>query len=220
MQPLRPQGHLAPPRLTTMWPISPAAPRPSQGLPSRIRPPPTPVPQKTPIRLRELAPGAEVELGFGRDLDVIADLDRRAKVALERLGEGEALVPVGQVARAGDDAGLLVGVALASRPRCRPGQKVSTPAPRRLRAAPRPSPRRRRPARPWSASAGGLRRGPRRSSSTIAVWILVPPRSIPPRKLRYCVVHAGRPYWRALWKARGMAELTRLEALVGEAALV
>ena len=51
MQPLRPQGHLAPPRLTTMWPISPAAPRPSQGLPSRTRPPPTPVPQKTPIRL-------------------------------------------------------------------------------------------------------------------------------------------------------------------------
>ena len=53
---LRPQGHLAPPRLTTMWPISPAAPRPSQGLPSRTRPPPTPVPQKTPIRLLNSRP--------------------------------------------------------------------------------------------------------------------------------------------------------------------
>ena len=31
-----------------MWPISPAAPRPVQRLPSRISPPPTPVPQKTP----------------------------------------------------------------------------------------------------------------------------------------------------------------------------
>ena len=51
MQPLRPQGHLAPPRFTTTWPISPAAPRPSHGLPSRTSPPPTPVPQKTPIRL-------------------------------------------------------------------------------------------------------------------------------------------------------------------------
>ena len=34
-----------------MWPISPAVLRPTHGLPSRIRPPPTPVPQKTPSRL-------------------------------------------------------------------------------------------------------------------------------------------------------------------------
>ena len=31
-----------------MCPISPADPRPSQGFPSRISPPPTPVPQNTP----------------------------------------------------------------------------------------------------------------------------------------------------------------------------
>ena len=48
MQPRRPHGHLAPPRLTTMWPISPAPPRPSHGFPSRMSPPPTPVPQNTP----------------------------------------------------------------------------------------------------------------------------------------------------------------------------
>ena len=35
----------------------------------------------------ELAPGAEVELGLGRDLDVVADPDRRAQGLLQRLGE-------------------------------------------------------------------------------------------------------------------------------------
>ena len=48
MQPWRPHGHFAPPTLTTMWPISPAASRPSQSLPSSTTPPPTPVPQNTP----------------------------------------------------------------------------------------------------------------------------------------------------------------------------
>src|SRR2546423_10470154 len=44
----RPHGHLSPPCLTTTWPISPAEPRPTHCLPFRIKPPPTPVPQKTP----------------------------------------------------------------------------------------------------------------------------------------------------------------------------
>src|SRR6185312_2558821 len=48
MHPRRPHGHLAPPILTTMWPISPAPPRPIHGLPLSTRPPPTPVPQNTP----------------------------------------------------------------------------------------------------------------------------------------------------------------------------
>src|SRR3954466_11805085 len=47
-QPRRPHGQRAPSILTTMWPISAAVPRPSHGLPSRMIPPPTPVPQKTP----------------------------------------------------------------------------------------------------------------------------------------------------------------------------
>src|SRR5690242_13570939 len=48
MQPRLPHGQRAPPNLTTVCPISPAPPRPSHGLPFRIRPPPTPVPQNTP----------------------------------------------------------------------------------------------------------------------------------------------------------------------------
>ena len=48
MQPLRPHVQRAPSRLTTTWPISPAAPRPIHGRPSRTMPPPTPVPQNTP----------------------------------------------------------------------------------------------------------------------------------------------------------------------------
>ena len=70
---------MAPPRLTTMWPISPAAPRPSHGLPSRISPPPTPVPQKTPSSDRVRLAGAELELRLGRHLDVVADPHLRCR---------------------------------------------------------------------------------------------------------------------------------------------
>ena len=41
-------GQRRPPMRTTTGPISPAALRPIHGLPSRMIPPPTPVPQKTP----------------------------------------------------------------------------------------------------------------------------------------------------------------------------
>ena len=76
-----------------------------------IRPPPTPVPQKTPIRVGELAPGAEVELGFGGDLDVVADPHLGAEGVVQGFAEREAALPAGQVLGRGDDAGLLVGVA-------------------------------------------------------------------------------------------------------------
>ena len=59
----------------------------------------------------ELAPGAEVELGLGRDLDVVADPDLGPQRLLQGLRQREAALPAGQVAGAGDDAGLLVGVA-------------------------------------------------------------------------------------------------------------
>ena len=59
----------------------------------------------------ELAAGAEIELGLGRDLDVVADPHRRAERLRERLAEREAALPAGQVAGAADDAGLAVGVA-------------------------------------------------------------------------------------------------------------
>ena len=65
MQPLRPHGQWRPSWTTTMWPISPADPRPSHGLPSRTTPPPTPVPQKTPSSESYSRRGAEHELGAG-----------------------------------------------------------------------------------------------------------------------------------------------------------
>ena len=74
MQPRRPHGQRAPSILTTMWPISPAPPRPTHGLPSSIRPPPTPVPQNTPSSDLYGSAGAELELRVGRDLDVVADV--------------------------------------------------------------------------------------------------------------------------------------------------
>src|ERR1700732_4967981 len=48
MHPSRPHVQRAPPISTTTCPISPAPPRPLHTCPSRIRPPPTPVPQNTP----------------------------------------------------------------------------------------------------------------------------------------------------------------------------
>ena len=141
MQPLRPHGHLAPPRLTTMWPISPAAPRPSHGLPSRTGRRRRRCPRRR-RAARELASGAELELGFGRDLDVVADPDRGAELVFERLGEREAAVPAGQVLRR-ETTPVFSSAS--------PGEPTPTPAssrsrrrrPRRPRASPRPSPRRR-----------------------------------------------------------------------------
>ena len=183
MQPLRPQGHLAPPRLTTMWPISPAAPRPSQGLPSRTMPPPTPVPQKTPIRLWNSRPAPRwnsASVATWTSLPILTSVPERLG---ERLAEREAALPAGQVAGAGDDAGL--------RRRRRPGEPTPTPArpparhrpPRPPRAGRPPSLGRRRPGPARSGSGGALRRGPCRAASTITVWILVPPRSMPPARL-------------------------------------
>src|SRR5439155_20367794 len=50
--PRRPSEHIRPPSFTIVWPISPAAPRPTRRVPSSTSPPPTPVPQNTPRRFR------------------------------------------------------------------------------------------------------------------------------------------------------------------------
>ena len=78
MQPRRPHGQRRPSCIWMQtWPISPAAPTPTHGLPSSTMPPPTPVPQKTPsIELYSRA-APEAGLGVGRDLDVVAERDRR-----------------------------------------------------------------------------------------------------------------------------------------------
>src|SRR4051812_26454523 len=59
----------------------------------------------------ELLAGAELELPLPRHGDVVADLDRRAKLLGEVLGEREGIDPVRQVAGHRDDPGLLVGIA-------------------------------------------------------------------------------------------------------------
>ena len=181
MQPLRPQGHLAPPRLTTMWPISPAAPRPSQGLPSRTSPPPTPVPQKTPIRLENSRPAPRWNSASVATWTSLPIRTSVPSASFSVLGQREAALPAGQVL-APETTPVFSSAS--------PGEPTPTPArssvarPRAApppRAAPRPSPRRRPPGR---RSVGvGCRASPRTSplASTIAVWILVPPRSIPPR---------------------------------------
>ena len=154
MQPLRPQGHLAPPRLTTTWPISPAAPRPSQGLPSRTRPPPTPVPQKTPIRLWNSRPAPSWN---SASVATWTSLPTRTSVP-ERLlrasrPSGKLPSQPGRLLGAGDDAGLLVGVAGRADPDPLELRRSRPRPPRPPRASPPPSPRR-RPAGPPLVGVG------------------------------------------------------------------
>ena len=155
MQPRRPQGQRAPSFLTTMWPISPASPRPSQGLPSRTSPPPTPVPQNTPTTRLVGTAGAEAELALGRDLHVVADPNRRPEALAEPRPELELILPAGQVSRLGDGSGASVHDPRGADPDS--GQRARLD-PRRLRRLPHrlghllgdvlgASRRRRRPAR-------------------------------------------------------------------------
>ena len=180
MQPRRPHARRAPPPFTTTWPISPAASRPIHGLPSSTMPPPTPVPQNTPSSELYGAADAEGELGVGGHLNVVAERHRRAARLLERGADVEAALPAGQVAGAGDGPGPVVD--LAGRADADPVERRrSRPRPGRPpRAAPPRSRRRRRPGRPWSGV--GRRDWPATvpSGSTIAAWIFVPPRSMPP----------------------------------------
>ena len=180
MQPRRPHVQRAPSISTTMCPISPAPPRPVHGLPSRIRPPPTPVPQNTPEQRAVRPPGAQFELGVGRHLHVVADPHpgSRARLRASRAsgnvpsqpGRLRALVTVAVVDRArasrrptpASDAGLELG------------------APWRRRATRPPSPRRRPPGPPLVGVGRRAEPSTLLSSSTITAWILVPPRSIPP----------------------------------------
>ena len=101
-------GTCAPSLLTTTWPISPAAPRPSHSSPSSTMPPPTPVPQNTPSIERNGLRRAELELGLGGDVDVVGERDRRAERRLELLRQRVRALPVGQVARARDGARVVV----------------------------------------------------------------------------------------------------------------
>ena len=147
----------------------------------------------------ELAPGAELELGFGRDLDVVADPDLGAESLLPGPLPAGSFPP----SRAGCGRRRRRRSSRrrrrASRPRLPPGQR-SRPRPARPpRAAPRPSPRRRPRGRRWSASAAAPRPLTSPSASTIAAWILVPPRSMPPRMSATRAVYAPLDALSTLW---------------------
>ena len=181
MQPRRPQGHLAPPRLTTMWPISPAAPRPSHGLPSRTgrRRPRFPRRRRSASRTRgRRRAGTRLRSRPGR----------RCRPGPRRRAPSPAARRAGSCppSRAGCGRWRRRRSSRrrrrASRRRPRPVRSVSTPAAvGRLAHRLRHRVGRRPPGRRWSASAAAPRRAPCPSASTIAVWILVPPRSMPPR---------------------------------------
>ncbi len=140
MQPRRPQGQLGAADLRRPCGRSrPAAPRPSQRLPSRISPPPTPVPQKTPSIESYGLPGAELELGVGGDVDVVADPHRRAERVRRASGRAGSCPP----SRAGCGPRRRRRSSRRCRPASRPrSRRANRSAPRRRpppRRAPRPS---------------------------------------------------------------------------------
>src|SRR3954467_4948839 len=181
MQPTRPHGERAPARLPTMWPISPAPPRPCHSWPSRMIPPPTPVPQKTPSSERYGLP---------------APNSNSAAVATERAFPTRPSGPP-RSWRSSCAAGTGLSkpgrlpafptVPLASS--ASPGEPSPTPArsPGRTSAS-SAAVRNALASAPTTACAPpvvgvGTRAWPStswRSSATIA-WTLVPPRSMPPR---------------------------------------
>ena len=178
MQPRRPHGQRAPPISTTTWPISPEAPLPYQGLESRMIPPPTPVPQKTPS----------------------SELNSRA-------------APSSNSASVATLTSLPIAIGAPSACCSAPASGKLPSQPGRLRALEttpaassitpgEPTPT--ATGSPWPAAASriaaaiasatscgppvvgvGTRASPStwKSSSTTTAWTLVPPRSIPPRRL-------------------------------------
>src|SRR3954452_7170829 len=181
MHPSRPHGHCAPSRFTTMWPISPAPPRPCHSRPSRMIPPPTPVPQKTPSSERYGLPApSSNSAAVATETSLPIRTSGTPRSSRSSCATGTGLSKPGRLP-------AFPTVPLASS--ASPGEPSPTPA--------------RSPG--WtSASSAALRNalasasttacappvvgvGTRawpstswRSSATIA-WTLVPPRSMPPR---------------------------------------
>src|ERR1700761_2335613 len=179
MQPRRPQGHLAPPRLITMWPISPAAPRPSHGLPPRINPPPTPVPQKTPIRLSRPWPAPR---WYSASVATWTSLPIRTFVPRSF----SSASPSGkEPSQSGRLRAVLTVPAFSS---TSPGEPTPTPSSSELLTPAASAASTSALPIAVATSVGpplvgvGCRASPLTSpsASMIAVWILVPPRSMPP----------------------------------------
>ena len=183
MQPLRPQVQRAPSRLTTTWPISPAAPRPSHGRPSRTMPPPTPVPQNTPSSER-----------YGRPAPSSASASVATWTSLPRATRvPSALDSSSASGKLPSQSGRLRAlVTVPFSPSTSPGEPTPTPsssagldAGRLRRLAQRAGHGRRDVGGPPLVGVG-TRVSPRTSwsASTMTAWIFVPPRSMPPRMAR------------------------------------
>src|SRR3954467_14654009 len=181
MQPRRPHGQRAPCFLTTMWPISPAAPRPCHSLPSSTIPPPTPVPQKTPStdRYGRPAPSSNsAAVATDTSLPIRTSGTPRSSRNSCATGTGSA------------KPGRLPALAtVPARSSASPGEPSPTPARSPgATAASSAAPRSALASASTTACAPpvvgvGTRGWPStswRSSATIA-WTFVPPRSMPPR---------------------------------------
>ena len=183
MQPRRPQGQRAPSRRTTTWPISPADPRPSQGLPSSTRPPPTPVPQKTPrteSNSRAAPSWNSASVATWTSLPSLTGAPIRPPRSLP-----SAKVP--------SQPGRLRALeTVPSSSSTAPGEPTPTPVSSEVSTPAACAASRSAPAIASETSAGppsvgvGSRCSPSTllSSSTTTAWIFVPPRSMPPRTLR------------------------------------
>src|SRR5215207_3226940 len=215
MQPRRPQGHLAPPRLTTRWPISPAAPRPSHGLPSRTRPPPTPVPQKTPIRLWNSRPAPRWNSASVATWTSLPTLTSVPSASFSVAASGKLPSQPGRL-RAAETMPVFSSASPGEptpTPLSSAGSTLACSAASRSAAAISAA----TPSGPPLVGVG-RRASPSTSppASTIAVWIFVPPKSIPPRSSATRAVYAarmsangGQRGWKIWWAKRRWYERNR-----------
>src|ERR1700730_6007414 len=195
-----PQPHLRPPSLTSVWPISPAAPSPSLSSPSSTRPPPTPVPTNTP---KKSLKGRPEPCLHSPSTATRTSLSRSTSTPPKPL-ESSSPIGIGPTSNPGTLGELATVV-----PWMTPGE----PTPTAFNPVSGSPPDSSAPltdsaiaARTASAPVCGVatRHLPTISRSLkITVWILVPPRSIPATSFfisgwRYC-----RPcgQWRPLFRA-------------------
>src|SRR3954447_2077721 len=183
MQPWRPHGHRAPPSLTTMWPISPAPPRPTHWRPSRMSPPPTPVPQNTP---RTESNGRAAPSSNSASVATETSLPRRTSPtwSLERScsATGTGL---------SKPARLPALATVPARSSASPGEPTPTPASSRVWTPAFSAASRSASARAWTTASAPSAAGVGRRASPMILWCssatiactLVPPRSMPPRRV-------------------------------------
>src|ERR1700691_381699 len=177
MQPRRPHVQRAPSISTTTCPISPAPPRPVQGLPSRIRPPPTPVPQNTPSSELYGRPAPSLNSASVATCTSLPTATLQPSASASVLASGNVPSQPGRLR-----------ALVTSPPSIVPGEPTPIPSSWAVSTCAALAASRSALSIAAATSAGpplvGVARRAEpstlRPSSTIAAWILVPPRSIPP----------------------------------------